>query len=47
MRFFDENNDVLARLEDDGKGTGTHGPLAIVPASDFAPVEDPYVDMIQ
>ena len=47
VRFFDGDNDVLARLEDDGKGTGTHGPLAIVPAIDVVPVKDPYADMIQ
>lgn len=47
VRFFDEDNNTLARIEDDGSGVGTHGPLAIVPASDFAPVEDPYADMIQ
>ena len=47
MRLFDENNGPLARLEDDGSGSGTFGPLAIVPASDFAPVEDPFADMIQ
>ena len=47
VRFFDEDDKVLARLEDDGAGRGTHGPLAILPASEFAPVEDPYADMIQ
>ena len=46
VNFRDEEDNVLARLEDDGEGYGSFGPLAIAPASEFEPAADPYADVV-
>lgn len=46
VNFRDEEDNVLARLEDDGSALGSFGPLALAPASEFTPVTDPYADML-
>lgn len=46
VTFRDEDDNVLSRLEDDGSEAGSTARLALAPAEMFAPVPDPYADMV-
>lgn len=46
MTFRDDNDKVLTRLEDDGSDQGSFARLALAPPEMFAPVPDPYADMV-
>lgn len=46
VTFRSEDDKVLTRLEDDGSEAGSRARLALAPAEMFAPVPDPYADMV-